>query len=132
MAFTYKHKHHRNPSGCHNKVRWLLSLSKYDIKKLKRWLKRKGYKIINNQLQNGKQSDSWAEIPTELIWYDFTKTKPSYNQKDFRRFIFICRYSGIDIKLRGRKIPIVVDDCRLRLPRASGSLIPMFQRQSRT
>ena len=33
MAFTFKNgKHNRNPSGCHNKVKWLLSQCKWDIK----------------------------------------------------------------------------------------------------
>lgn len=32
MPITYKNgKHHRNPSGCHNKVKWFLSQSKWDI-----------------------------------------------------------------------------------------------------
>lgn len=29
-----KLEHHRNPSGCHNKVKWFLSQSKLDIKTL--------------------------------------------------------------------------------------------------
>lgn len=36
MAFTFTNgEHHRNPSGCHNKVKWFLSRSKWDIKLLK-------------------------------------------------------------------------------------------------
>lgn len=34
MAVTYKGKYHRNPSGFHNKVKWLLSESKWDLQKL--------------------------------------------------------------------------------------------------
>ena len=35
MAFTFRNgEHHRNPSGCHNKVKWFLSQSKWDIKTL--------------------------------------------------------------------------------------------------
>ena len=30
MALTYKGKHHRNPSGFKNKVKWLLSESKWN------------------------------------------------------------------------------------------------------
>lgn len=32
MAFTFRNgEHHRNPSGCHNKVKWFLSQCKWDI-----------------------------------------------------------------------------------------------------
>jgi hypothetical protein len=34
MSVTYKGKYHRNPSGFHNKVKWLLSESKWDKHKL--------------------------------------------------------------------------------------------------
>lgn len=34
MSVTYKGKYHRNPSGFHNKVKWLLSESKWDKQKL--------------------------------------------------------------------------------------------------
>lgn len=35
MAFTFRSgEHHRNPSGCHNKVKWILSQCKWDIKNL--------------------------------------------------------------------------------------------------
>lgn len=34
MAVMYKGKYHRNPSGFHNKVKWLLSKSKWDKQKL--------------------------------------------------------------------------------------------------
>lgn len=35
MAFTFKSgEHHRNPSGCHNKVKWFISQCKWDIKSL--------------------------------------------------------------------------------------------------
>ena len=32
MAFTFRNgEHHRNPSGCHNKVRWFLSQCHWDF-----------------------------------------------------------------------------------------------------
>ena len=35
MAFTFRNgEHHRNPSGCHNKVKWILSQCKWDVKDL--------------------------------------------------------------------------------------------------
>lgn len=35
MAFTFKNgKHHRSPSGCHNKVRWFLSQCGWNIETL--------------------------------------------------------------------------------------------------
>ena len=35
MAFTFRNgEHHRNPSGCHNKVKWILSQCKWDTKEL--------------------------------------------------------------------------------------------------
>lgn len=35
MAFKFTNgKHHRNPSGCHNKVKWFLYQCKWDIKTL--------------------------------------------------------------------------------------------------
>ena len=35
MAFTFRNgEHHKNPSGCHNKVKWILSQCKWDIKNL--------------------------------------------------------------------------------------------------
>jgi len=34
MAVTYNKKHHRNPSGLNNKVKWMLSESKWDKNKL--------------------------------------------------------------------------------------------------
>ena len=39
MALTYKGKHHRNPSGFKNKVRWLLSESKWDFAEMRRIVK---------------------------------------------------------------------------------------------
>lgn len=36
MAFTFRNgEHHRNPSGCHNKVKWFLSECKWNIEALK-------------------------------------------------------------------------------------------------
>ena len=35
MTFTFRNdEHHKNPSGCHNKVKWILSRCKWDIKNL--------------------------------------------------------------------------------------------------
>ena len=35
MVFTFRNgEHHKNPSGCHNKVKWILSRCKWDIKNL--------------------------------------------------------------------------------------------------
>lgn len=36
MAVIYKGKHHRNPSGRNNKIKWLLSISKWDPKEMER------------------------------------------------------------------------------------------------
>lgn len=36
MAVTYKGKHHRNPSGRNNKVKWLLSVGKWNPKEMER------------------------------------------------------------------------------------------------
>lgn len=39
MPFTFRDgKHIRNPSGCHNKVRWLLTQSHWDIKELQAFI----------------------------------------------------------------------------------------------
>ena len=35
MAVVYNGKHHRNPSGLHNKVKWILSESKWNMDKYK-------------------------------------------------------------------------------------------------
>ena len=35
MAFTFRNgEHHRNPSGCHNKVKWFLSQCHWNLKEL--------------------------------------------------------------------------------------------------
>lgn len=35
MAVTYRGKHHRNPSGRNNKIKWLLSVGKWNPKEMK-------------------------------------------------------------------------------------------------
>lgn len=36
MAVVYKGKHHRNPSGRNNKIKWLLSIGKWNPKEMER------------------------------------------------------------------------------------------------
>lgn len=36
MAVVYKGKHHRNPSGRRNKIKWLLSIGKWNEKEMER------------------------------------------------------------------------------------------------
>lgn len=36
MAVVYKDKHHRNPSGRRNKIKWLLSMGKWNEKEMER------------------------------------------------------------------------------------------------
>lgn len=39
MAFTFRNgEHHRNPSGCHNKVKWILSQCKWDKESVKKFV----------------------------------------------------------------------------------------------
>lgn len=54
MAVVYKGKHHRNPSGCNNKAKWILSETK--------WNKTEAIKLvehITSKMLEGKQRTSW-------------------------------------------------------------------------
>lgn len=54
MAVTHKGKHHRNPSGCNNKAKWLLSETKWD--------KTETIKLVTHitfDMPEGKQRTSW-------------------------------------------------------------------------
>ena len=54
MAVVYKGKHHRNPSGCNNKAKWILSEAK--------WNKSSAIRLVNNimsKMSNNKQRTSW-------------------------------------------------------------------------
>lgn len=50
MALTYKGKHHRNPSGFNNKVRWLLSTCHHSKKELSNLIdeKNQDLQIVKN------------------------------------------------------------------------------------
>ena len=54
MAVVYKGKHHRNPSGCNNKAKWILSETK--------WNKSSAIRLVNNIMSktlDSKQRTSW-------------------------------------------------------------------------
>lgn len=64
MAVTIKGKHHRNPSGFRNKVKWLLRESNYDSTKIPKIMM-----SINGLEHDYISSDSWykADILARLI-----------------------------------------------------------------
>ena len=54
MAVVYRGKHHRNPSGCNNKAKWILSETK--------WNKIRAIKLVAHitaKMPEGKQRTSW-------------------------------------------------------------------------
>lgn len=54
MAVTYKGKHHRNPSGRRNKIKWLLSVSKWNPREMKR--------VVANIQRENKDQVKWDVI----------------------------------------------------------------------
>ena len=74
MAVVYKGKHHKNPSGCNNKAKWILSETK--------WNKTEAIKLvehITSEMSEGKQRSSWyvalgiaLSMHNEARVYDFT------------------------------------------------------------
>ena len=53
MAVVYRGKHHRNPSGRNNKVKWLLSVSKWNPREMER--------VVTNVVRETKNKD-WYVI----------------------------------------------------------------------
>ena len=66
MAVVYKGKHHRNPSGCNNKAKWILS----EVE----WNKTAAIKLvvgITSEMPEGKQRTSWyIALGIALAMYD--------------------------------------------------------------
>ena len=54
MAVVYRGKHHRNPSGRNNKIKWLLSEGKWNYKEMQR--------VIANVQRENKDKDDWNVI----------------------------------------------------------------------
>lgn len=54
MALVYKGKHHKNPSGRNNKIKWLLSVSKWNPKEMER--------VITNVQRENPDRDDWHII----------------------------------------------------------------------
>lgn len=54
MAVVYKGKHRRNPSGCNNKAKWLLSETKWNKTEAIRLVER-----ITAEMPEGKWRASW-------------------------------------------------------------------------
>lgn len=88
MAFTFRNgEHHRNPSGCHNKVKWFLSQCHWDIKELEDFID----VFIPNELLD-------REVPTPK-YKDKLKTDWLYGWLDA---INIALYICDKEKYRGR------------------------------
>lgn len=66
MAVVYKGKHHRNPSGCNNKAKWILSKVE--------WNKTAAIKLVERitaEMPEGKQRTSWyIALGIALAMYD--------------------------------------------------------------
>lgn len=88
MAFTFRNgKHHRNPSGCHNKVKWFLSQCHWNSKELEDFIE----DFIPNELLD-------REVPTPK-YKDKLKTDWLYGWLDA---INIALYICDKEKYRGR------------------------------
>ncbi len=85
MAVVYKGKHHRNPSGLHNKVRWILSESNWNLDKYKeiKW----EFNICclgetpnpnHNGLRDFFWKSSWSKA-FAIVSYILTNTQIDYN-----------------------------------------------------
>ena len=61
MAFTFRNgEHHRNPSGCHNKVKWILSQCKWDVKDLEFFVdKFVGLELLNREVPVPRLKDKY-------------------------------------------------------------------------
>lgn len=77
MAVVYRGKHHRNPSGCNNKAKWILSETKWNKIKAIRLVEH-----ITSGMPEGKQRSSWyvalgiaLNLHNEARIYDLTVAK---------------------------------------------------------
>ena len=66
MAFTFRSgEHHRNPSGCHNKVNWFLSTCHWNIKELEALTDN----FIGNELLDREVPIPKKSITNNMKWF---------------------------------------------------------------
>ena len=87
MAFTFRNgEHHRNPSGQHNKIKWLLEQSHRDINKIHEIVSKivmGGYDMISSwivaEMIASEIEDREKEFPH---WYDLIKDPKDLPKED--------------------------------------------------
>lgn len=83
MSVVYKGKHHRNPSGCNNKAKWILSETK--------WNRAGAIRLVNNimpKMSDSKQRTSWyVALGIALAMYEESRLNDIIVAKVIERYI---------------------------------------------